>query len=216
VRSLLDALEQDDRALWGTAGYAGLRTGELRALRVSNLHGLDDPDGERWIDVEHGWDPVEGEILPKSKAGVRSALMPETLRAILAEHVARTGQSGDDFLLGTTADAPFSTSYVRKRGRKAWTTAELEPVTLRQLRHAHRSFLDAAGISDARADRYSPERRPTRSRAPRKRCRPNPPSAHLEERLSAPTLAIGNPLPCAISVRCRTSGGRSTSDQAAA
>jgi hypothetical protein len=114
----------------------------------------------------------------------------------LAEHVARTGRSGDDFLLGTTADAPFSTSYVRKRGRKAWTTAELEPVTLRQLRHAHRSFLDAAGISDARADRYSPERRPTRSRAPRKRCRPNPPSAHLEERLSSlQRLRLETPFP---------------------
>ena len=79
--------------------------------------------------------------------------MPETLRAILAGHVARTGRSGDDFLLGTTAGAPFSTSYVRRRAREAWTTAKLEPVTLRQCRHAHRSFLDAAGISDARADR---------------------------------------------------------------
>jgi integrase len=72
---------------------------------------------------------------------------------ILAAHVTRTQRSGADFLLGTTADSPFSTSYVRKRAREAWKAAELKPVTLRQLRHAHRSFLDAAGISEARADR---------------------------------------------------------------
>jgi integrase len=43
---------------------------------------------------------------------------------------------------------------VRKKARKAWAKAKREPVTLRQLRHAHRSFLDAAGVSEARADRY--------------------------------------------------------------
>jgi hypothetical protein len=82
-------------------------TGTRSGAACSNLHGLDDPDGERWIDVQHGWDPVEGEILPKSKASVRLALMPETLRAILAAHVARTGRAGGDFVLGTTADGPL-------------------------------------------------------------------------------------------------------------
>jgi integrase len=77
VRALLDPLDEDDEALCATAAYGGLRTGELRALRVSNVHGLD--GGECWIEVEHGWDPIEGEILPKSKAGVRAALMPDTL-----------------------------------------------------------------------------------------------------------------------------------------
>jgi integrase len=37
--------------------YAGLRRGELRALRVRNLNLEAD-----LIDVERGWDDVEGEI----------------------------------------------------------------------------------------------------------------------------------------------------------
>ena len=44
ARQLLDALDDRERALWATAFYAGLRRGELRALRVENLHGLDDPE----------------------------------------------------------------------------------------------------------------------------------------------------------------------------
>jgi integrase len=80
--------------------------------------------------------------------------VPATLRTILREHVDRTGRTGDDFAFGVTARAPFSPSYVRKVAIEAWTQAGLEPVTLHELRHAHRSFLDAAGVSDARADRY--------------------------------------------------------------
>lgn len=157
AKALLDALSEEDRALWGCALYAGLRRGELRALRISNLHGLNgdgDGDSERWISVEHGWDDKEGEIAPKSKSGVRLSLLPETLRVLLAEHVKRTGRSGADFVFGRTATEPFTPSHVRKRANKAWTAAELGRVTLHECRHGHDSFLDAAGISEARADRY--------------------------------------------------------------
>jgi integrase len=53
---LLAALPDDDRALWATAFYAGLRRGELRALRCSDL----DLDA-RVIRVRRGWDAKEGE-----------------------------------------------------------------------------------------------------------------------------------------------------------
>lgn len=104
------------------------------------------------ISVEHGWDDVEGEILPKSKAGVRFALLPETLRAILAEHIERTGRSGADLIFGRTATEPFTPSHVRKTANKAWATGE--PVTLHRLRHASRSFMGDAGIPEERCDRY--------------------------------------------------------------
>src|SRR5581483_2653506 len=79
AKALLDPLPFDVRAVYATAFYAGLRRGELRALRVRNLHGLDGA-GEAFIEVEHGWDDYAGEIDPKSSAGARKALMPETLR----------------------------------------------------------------------------------------------------------------------------------------
>jgi hypothetical protein len=52
--------------VWASAACAGPRRGELRALRWSNVVGLDDATGRR-IEVEHSWDDKTGEILPKTK-----------------------------------------------------------------------------------------------------------------------------------------------------
>ena len=48
----------------------------------------------------------------------------------------------------------FTPGFVQDAADDAWKAAKLERVTLHQLRHGYRSFLDAAGISEARADRY--------------------------------------------------------------
>jgi hypothetical protein len=60
VAALLAALPQAELALWATAAYAGLRRGELRALRVSDLVGLDADAEDRYVNVERGWDDVDG------------------------------------------------------------------------------------------------------------------------------------------------------------
>jgi integrase len=62
--------------------------------------------------------------------------------------------SRDDLIFGKTASAPFVPWTVAKHAEDAWTAAKLERVTLHQCRHGFDSFLDAAGISEARADRY--------------------------------------------------------------
>jgi integrase len=154
VAAKLAALPEEERAFWATPPYAGLRRGELRALRVNDLLGLDPDAAERWVEVEHGWDDVEGEQGPKSKAGVRRALMPETLRVYLAAHVERTGRSGDDLVFGRTATLPFTPGHPQDRADKAWSAEGVERTTLHLLRHACGSFLNAAGIAEARADRY--------------------------------------------------------------
>jgi integrase len=151
--ALLQALD-GGKAVYVAAMLAGLRRGELRGLRVSDVHGLDEDDGERWISVERSWDDREGVIDPKSKAGVRWTLLCETLRLILAEHVRKTGRTGDDLIFGKTATEPFVPWTIGKHADDAWTDAKLERVTLHQCRHGFDSFLDAAGISEARADRY--------------------------------------------------------------
>jgi integrase len=62
--TLLAAVSMPDRAIWATALYAGLRKGELQALRWEDV---DLATGV--IHVRRGWDPVEGEIAPKSAKG---------------------------------------------------------------------------------------------------------------------------------------------------
>jgi integrase len=151
--AVLEALGEDEKPVYATALLAGLRRGELRALRVPDVHSLED-DGEGWISVERSWDDREGEVDSKSKAGVRLTLLCETLRSILAEHVRRAGRSGDDLIFGKSDRVPFIPWTVAAHGDEAWTEAKLERVTLHQCRHGFDSFLDAAGISEARADRY--------------------------------------------------------------
>jgi hypothetical protein len=152
--ALLDALGDGERPVYATALLAGLRRGELWALRVLDVHGLDEETTECWISVERSWDSREGVVDPKSKAGVRLTLLCETLRTILAEHIRRTGRSGDDLIFGKTASEPFVPWTIAKHADDAWRDAELERVTLHQCRHGFDSFLDAAGVSEARADRY--------------------------------------------------------------
>jgi integrase len=71
---LLDALAGPDRVLWATATYAGLRRGELTALRFEDV---DLAAGV--IHVRRGWDQMEGEIATKSREGRRKVPVPAPL-----------------------------------------------------------------------------------------------------------------------------------------
>jgi integrase len=151
--TLLDALPETEKALWATAFYAGLRRGELRALRAADVN-------ETCIHVEHGWDDVEGRQAPKSLAGRRDVPLTETLRPFLVAHLERTGRSGEDLVFGRTATEPFTSRHVSKQADDAWKgddekgKPELARLTLHEARHSFSTFLDAAGISETRADRY--------------------------------------------------------------
>jgi len=138
----------DDRPIWATAFYAGLRLGELRALDVDHV-------GEHSVAVEWGWDPKAGRIDPKSAAGVREVPIPAILRAILDEHIERTGRSGDELIFGRTPTAPFTQTHVQDRADDAWTTAGLQRVSFHSARHFHKSAMHHAGISQSRADTYA-------------------------------------------------------------
>jgi integrase len=64
ARALIEAAPARDRAIWATALYAGLRRGELRALRWADI------DLEAGvIRVRRSWDDRAGVIEPKSRAG---------------------------------------------------------------------------------------------------------------------------------------------------
>jgi integrase len=161
--ALLAALADEDRALWATALYAGLRRGELRALR------WDDVDlTARTIRVEREWDDVEGELNEaKSEAGTRTVPLAGPLVSLLAAHRLRTGRAGQALVFGATEAEPFTPSTVRRRALRAWGWREaanpeadgprrvrvaaregaLEPIGLHEARHTCASVLIASGAN---------------------------------------------------------------------
>lgn len=141
VAQLLDALPDTDRALWATAFYAGLRRGELRALRWGDV----DLDGSV-IHVRRSWDDVEGEQAPKSFAGIRDVLVLPQLAQELARHGLDTGRTGDALVFGRTDSEPFARQTASRTARETWKAAKLEGVTLHHARHCAASFMVAAGL----------------------------------------------------------------------
>jgi integrase len=138
---LIDALPEQDRAVWATAFYAGLRLGELQALRTDHV---DVRAGV--IRVEASWDPHAGPVEPKSRAGRRSVPIAQTLRAHLARHQL-AADTADGFVFGRSAEMPFAPSALHQRARKAWADAGLTPITLHEARHTFASLMIAAGVN---------------------------------------------------------------------
>jgi integrase len=133
--AMIAALDGQDRVLWATAFYTGLRRGELIALRREDVDlatGL--------VHVRRGWDHVEGEIEPKSRHGRRRV----PITAVLRDHL-------DQHLLSHDRERVFaSAGWVAKAGDRArdkWTAQGLPVITLHEARHVYASFAIAAGLN---------------------------------------------------------------------
>ena len=74
---MIRALPKKDQCVWAIAFYAGLRLGELRALRWEDI---DETIG--LIHVQRSWDAKEGEIETKSFAGRRDVPIIAALRPV--------------------------------------------------------------------------------------------------------------------------------------
>jgi integrase len=158
---LIAAAPEQDRALWATALYAGLRRGELMALDWQHV----DLDAGV-IYVERSWDVQAGVIETKSRAGRRTVPIASLLRGLLLEHRLRQGRGGVGLVFGRTAEKPFEPGSVRTRALTAWkrendrrkNAAEeagreddevvlLEPIGLHECRHTFASLMIAAGVN---------------------------------------------------------------------
>jgi integrase len=156
---LIDALPPEQRCLWWTATLAGLRRGELRGLRWSDVD-----LAENVIVVSRSWDEKEGPVAPKSRKSKRRVPIPATLRKHLLEQKIRTGRDGDELVFGRGKDRPFTPTHVRKQALAAWERAnvkrreqelpELEPIGLHELRHSFVSLMHDAGFSLERIGDY--------------------------------------------------------------
>ena len=155
---LIAALPESERALWTTAMYAGLRRGELRALRWSDVDfsaGL--------IRVTRSWDDAEGEQTPKTKGSNRVVPIIPALADALKAHQRTTRRKGLDLVFGRTSSDPFIPTTARSRALAAWEKSNtekakklkreledgegLEPITLHQCRHTFASLMIAAGCN---------------------------------------------------------------------
>lgn len=153
---LLDALPDSDRPIWATAFYAGLRRGELQALRRSDIN-----LGRAEISVHRSWDQHEGPIAPKSKAGTRTVPILGVLRERLDLRAlaART----DLVFRRDRGGGPFDPKTINDRAKRAWAAANeseveiakrekrepdlLQPITLHECRHTFASLLIDAGVN---------------------------------------------------------------------
>jgi integrase len=142
ARRLLAALPERDRPLWATALYAGLRRGELLALR------WDDVDlAQGVIRVERSYDDKSGvEIEPKSRAGHRKVPVVGALRDELVAHKTRQGRDAG-LVFGTTPERPSDPAGAWRRAQTAWRRAGLDGIGLHEARHTFASVLIAAGVN---------------------------------------------------------------------
>jgi integrase len=139
--ALIAALRAEDRALWGSAFYAGLRRGELRALLWDDI---DLADG--LIHVERSMNSYGDAGQPKSRTGRRAVPIVAALRDLLVEHKLVTRRE-TGLAFGPSAAQPFTPTAVRKRALTAWRRAGLTPIGLHECRHNFASLLIAAGVN---------------------------------------------------------------------
>ncbi|HET8814969.1 MAG TPA: site-specific integrase, partial [Solirubrobacterales bacterium] len=152
---LLVALPVADRPIWATAFYAGLRRGELQALRPSDVN-LSSSE----ITVNRSWDQYEGPIPTKSRAGRRTVPIIGVLQTYLE---AMETDTGSELLFGRKGGEPFAPKSISERAGRAWDKANqrereaakqdgrepilLRPITLHECRHTFASLLIDAGVN---------------------------------------------------------------------
>jgi integrase len=156
---LLRALDRaDDRAIMATAFFAGLRRGELMALRWCDVDII-----RRTITVhaERGsYDPRTKTFgPPKSKKGARTLGIPE----LLVPYLLALDSPSDGLVFARDDGRPFNETSLRDRALPAWGWREvkgggktvwirdradaLEPIGLHEARHTYASLMIAAGVN---------------------------------------------------------------------
>lgn len=136
-----DVLGEVERALYLTAAMAGLRQGELVALR--------------WADVDWAAGVVRvrrsftrGEFgAPKSRRSSRAVPMADRVAAELERHFQRSAFQADLDLVFCHPETgrPYDASRLRKRFARAVTAAGVRPVRFHDLRHTFGTQMAASG-----------------------------------------------------------------------
>ena len=143
VEALAAAIEPHLRALVMTAAYAGLRRGELLALR------------RRDVDLLHGTLPVRKQVDragresdPKTRAGKRTRPLPGFLVDELTAHLDQwTPPEKDARVFVGVQGGPLSTLVLNLAFKAAREKVGLERVTLHDLRHFSGTYFAQMGAT---------------------------------------------------------------------
>ena len=145
VQRLLDAAKADDRALFGVILLAGLRLGEVLALRWRNI---DLARAE--IHVDDAYDPKAHEFVgPKTRKSIRSVPIMGDLRDLLMAHRAACPWADDPagLVFGSTAGTPRVGSTAWRRLKQACEDAGVPVVHHHGGRHTAASVFIRAGVA---------------------------------------------------------------------
>ena len=140
--ALIDALPAEEQPLWALALYSGLRRGELWALRWEDI----DLDAGV-VHVRRAWDVHEGEIEPKSGAGIRKVPIASVLRTSLLEQKLRNGGRPEYRVLADADNRLRDSTTLTARAHRRWKAAGLKPIGLHECRHTFASLMIAAGVN---------------------------------------------------------------------
>jgi integrase len=145
VAALLSAADPGFQAFIALAAFAGLRSGEVSAVKVSDIDFL-----HRELKVSRQVQRLDGhaqEIRPPKYGSERVVYLPDALLGMLAEHIRchAPGEDADRWLFGGEGDMPIH------ENRVFWlwkTTRKSAGVSLKfhSLRHYFASGLIAAGV----------------------------------------------------------------------
>ena len=150
VRTLIATLPTEkDRAFWGVAFYAGLRRGEIIALRWLDIH-------ESVLSVERSWcDKTRQFKAPKTAQGKRLVPLPPQLHNLLAAHRLTSSPADPDSLVfANHAGNPAEPRSFLAHAKRAWTTMNLDAYTPHEARHTYASLAAQAGIPIADLSNY--------------------------------------------------------------
>lgn len=145
VAALIACAEPGFRAFVALAAFAGLRLGEIAALRVSDVDFL-----RRTLAVQRQVQRENGgsvDIRPPKYGSERTVFLADDLVTIIAQHVEqhRPGADPDRWLFPGEGPHPWHQNTVGYHWRRARTAAGLPWLTLHDLRHFYASGLIAAG-----------------------------------------------------------------------
>lgn len=138
----IEALPDDElRLIYGLAGYAGLRLGEIQSLTAERV-------GPSSIEVVTGYDAYAGvRVRPKTPAGQRVVPIIPPLRRLLDAHLASSGITrGLLFPSRTRPGRALDKRAIHRRAQRAFSAVGFDFVRPHDARHCFGTYMGFAGV----------------------------------------------------------------------
>jgi integrase len=143
IHAITEAIEGRYRAMTLTMALAGLRIGEVTALRVEDF---DEVRGE--LDVNKAYAEVDGKpVLGPTKTGEkRKIALPDVVVQAIVKHLEDFGPGTDGLLFSARQGGPIWPDHFRRRAwASALRSAGVEYISPHNLRHFAVSFALGTG-----------------------------------------------------------------------